>query len=261
MNRTDRATGACQLLVALAFGLSAAALTPIRSAAACGDGTVEFEAGETCDDGNTFEGPGDGCPADCSLLNCSSVSDTLEVDVTFTAAGRCVGDCDGDGNVAVNELISGVNIALGSAPVESCASFDTDGGGEVTVHELVSAVNAALNGCPETDVGGMTVFLRYPDGKVRIPGSGNSAQVQNRILNLPENGFSTPNDQDYGLTMVIFSPDSSPLAQGRLFTVQFDRCEGAGAVAPSDFTCLVPNAADTEARPVSGVTCAAGAVR
>ena len=36
---------------------------------------------------------------------------------TPSAAQVCVGDCNGDGTVTINELITGVNIALGSAPV------------------------------------------------------------------------------------------------------------------------------------------------
>jgi hypothetical protein len=63
------------------------------------------------------------------------------------APGPCVGDCDGNHEVAVNELVIGVNIALGSAPVSECLSFDVDGSGMVEVNELISGVNSALNGC------------------------------------------------------------------------------------------------------------------
>ncbi|MGD9762283.1 MAG: hypothetical protein AB7V27_01020 [Candidatus Binatia bacterium] len=61
--------------------------------------------------------------------------------------GSCVGDCSGNGMVAINELITGVNIALGSADISSCPSFDMNGNGGVEVNELVAAVNNALNGC------------------------------------------------------------------------------------------------------------------
>ncbi len=59
----------------------------------------------------------------------------------------CVGDCGGDALVTINEIITGVNIALGSAPLSQCPVFDADGNGEVTVNELIVAVNNALNGC------------------------------------------------------------------------------------------------------------------
>src|SRR5262249_38145413 len=61
--------------------------------------------------------------------------------------GACVGDCNGDHQVAVNEMVTGVNIALGSAPISQCPSFDTNGNGMVEVNELISGVNALLNGC------------------------------------------------------------------------------------------------------------------
>lgn len=62
------------------------------------------------------------------------------------AAAQCVGDCNGDGEVTINELILGVNIALGNDPVSACPAFASDG--EVTIAQLIKGVNAALNGCP-----------------------------------------------------------------------------------------------------------------
>jgi hypothetical protein len=72
--------------------------------------------------------------------------------VTATATGTatppaCAGDCNGDGSVAVNELITGVNIALGNTTAASCPSFDRNGDGEVSINELIQAVNVALAGC------------------------------------------------------------------------------------------------------------------
>jgi hypothetical protein len=60
----------------------------------------------------------------------------------------CLGDCDHTNQVTVDELVSGVGIALGSVPLEACPSFDSDDSESVTVDELVQAVNNALNGCP-----------------------------------------------------------------------------------------------------------------
>jgi len=37
------------------------------------------------------------------------------------------GDCNGDGTVTINELIMGVNIALGSAPLGDCSAYDKSG--------------------------------------------------------------------------------------------------------------------------------------
>ena len=60
----------------------------------------------------------------------------------------CVGDCDGDGQVTVDEIITGVNIALGTRPLSDCRVFDRNGSGEVEIDELIAAVGFALGGCP-----------------------------------------------------------------------------------------------------------------
>ena len=56
----------------------------------------------------------------------------------------CVGDCDGDRRVTVDELVTGVAISLGTTPAAACPAYDA---GTVTIDELVSAVHSALNGC------------------------------------------------------------------------------------------------------------------
>ncbi len=68
---------------------------------------------------------------------------------TLAGAQDCVGDCNGDEEVTINELIIGVNIALGNATVDDCPAFDTNDDGEVTINELIAAVNNALSGCGE----------------------------------------------------------------------------------------------------------------
>jgi len=62
--------------------------------------------------------------------------------------GPCIGDCNGDHQVAVNELIQMVNIALGNADVSTCLAGDPNVDGQITVNEIVAGVNNALNGCP-----------------------------------------------------------------------------------------------------------------
>src|SRR5262245_11725588 len=60
----------------------------------------------------------------------------------------CVGDCDGNGAVPINELIKGVNVALGTAALDTCAAFDRNSDGDVRVDELLAGVNSANAGCP-----------------------------------------------------------------------------------------------------------------
>ena len=87
----------------------------------------------------------------CDVSADGTKSTVLFVDGMFTPGETgpvCVGDCNGDGAVAINELITGVNIALGSANVSACSSFDVNKDGSVAINELISGVNNALGGCP-----------------------------------------------------------------------------------------------------------------
>ena len=63
------------------------------------------------------------------------------------AAAVCAGDCIGVAAVAINDLITLVNIALGTAPPSACAGGGLPLGGEVDVAVIMEAVNNALSGC------------------------------------------------------------------------------------------------------------------
>jgi ELWxxDGT repeat protein len=62
-------------------------------------------------------------------------------------SAACVGDCDGDRNVTVDELVKGTMIDLGELVSEQCSSFDANLDATVTVDELGVGITAALLGC------------------------------------------------------------------------------------------------------------------
>ncbi len=66
-----------------------------------------------------------------------------------SARATCPGDCNGDGVVTVPEVVTVVNIALGSLPPSACPAADVAGDGSVGVGDAILAVQAALSGCPE----------------------------------------------------------------------------------------------------------------
>ena len=68
-------------------------------------------------------------------------------DGAWAQTGTCAGDCNHDNRVTVDELVRGVNMALGTMPVDGCPDLDPDGDDEVTVAELVAAVNNSLAEC------------------------------------------------------------------------------------------------------------------
>lgn len=59
----------------------------------------------------------------------------------------CPGDCDGLGAVSVGNVVTAVNIALGTEPLGACYAADVDTDGNVRVNELVQAAKALLVGC------------------------------------------------------------------------------------------------------------------
>jgi hypothetical protein len=64
----------------------------------------------------------------------------------FTAPRPCIGDCDANGAVTVDELVIAVSSALSGGAI-GCDSVDTNGDSQVTVDEIVTAVDKALRGC------------------------------------------------------------------------------------------------------------------
>jgi len=76
--------------------------------------------------------------------------DVPDVSLLVNQFRPCAGDCDGNFKVGINELITGVNIALGQGPtsVTSCSPLDINHNNMVEIDELVTAVNNALSGCP-----------------------------------------------------------------------------------------------------------------
>lgn len=61
----------------------------------------------------------------------------------------CPGDCNGDGDVLVNELTVAVRIMAGEIPLSECPAADADGDGEVFVTDITRGVISLATGCPE----------------------------------------------------------------------------------------------------------------
>jgi uncharacterized delta-60 repeat protein len=80
---------------------------------------------------------------ECATINCATV--TI---VQHSALAGCSGDCSRNGVVTVDELVTGVNIALGLQSLHVCGSYDTNGDGRIDIAEIIAAVRQALDGCP-----------------------------------------------------------------------------------------------------------------
>jgi len=116
-----------------------------------GDGRLDVAASDSTKDRvtvilNGTDVPSTPAPTPTITLT-PTITRTPPPTMTRTPGGACTGDCNRDGMVSINELISGVNIALGNAAVGTCGPFDSDGDGTVAINELIAGVKNAQNGC------------------------------------------------------------------------------------------------------------------
>jgi len=82
---------------------------------------------------------------------------------------QCVGDCNGDDAVGVAELILGVNMGLGRAPLAYCPSFACENDDSVPVSCLVQGVGHALEGCASCPLAaGSYTLEQTAGGKLNI---------------------------------------------------------------------------------------------
>jgi hypothetical protein len=107
---------------------------------------------EVCFDCAVQPSCGPGEVNDCSAGNpsgsCCSCATPSPPPATVTPGGpACVGDCNNDGRVTIDELIAGVDLALRGVAPDACPALDR-GDGKITIGELIAAVGNALNGCP-----------------------------------------------------------------------------------------------------------------
>lgn len=85
--------------------------------------------------------------ADCLVGSCQGEG-SFPPPTPTPSPPNCAGDCDGDGEVTIDNLLVLVNIALDQAPLTSCSAGDLNGDRSITIDEIVAAVGAALSGCP-----------------------------------------------------------------------------------------------------------------
>ena len=85
------------------------------------------------------------------------------------------------------------------------------------------------------DVSAVTVLVGYRSDLVSLPGSGASSNLTARFQNKPSGSVLAPFDLDYAVRVVM--QRTALFSAGRLFTVDFDSCQGAAAPTASDFGC------------------------
>ncbi|MBI3783083.1 MAG: hypothetical protein HY270_06760 [Deltaproteobacteria bacterium] len=125
--------------------------------------------------------------------------------IATTATAACTGDCNGDAEVTIDEVIRGVNLALEVLPISACPSFDANGDAAVTIDELVAAVNAALFGCPPASTATPTLPLQTPTATA-TPSATNAPPV---LTPLPI--YRTFPGYPIALPLPVVDPEGQPL--------------------------------------------------
>jgi hypothetical protein len=140
------------------------------------NGTYTILAGPCADDTGTFalvavSPTPTPTPTPPTPGPCVSAPPTLE---------PCAGDCNGDGTVTVDEIITMVKVALGNVQVSDCQPGDANGDTQITVDEILKAVNNALNA--GLDVTG------YWDVDFSLPGGCQPGWVCSCSMSLSQSG-------------------------------------------------------------------------
>lgn len=73
-------------------------------------------------------------------------------DALYPSVTRCPGDCDGNGEVNVAEVLTSVSVALGEIEIAACFRADHDESEAIEVDEILRGVRAALEGCPASEL-------------------------------------------------------------------------------------------------------------
>jgi sugar lactone lactonase YvrE len=126
----------------------------------------------------------------------------------WAGATSCAGDCDGDGEVSIAELIRAIRIPLGEDPLDDCRNVDVDGNGTVAINELVSAVNNALQGCGgnQPDLITFEHLNLQPEGIEYDAARGRflvGSRTEGRIYSVDDEGTIAPLVTDPGLSVSL----------------------------------------------------------
>jgi hypothetical protein len=127
----------------------------LLNSCACANGAVDPDTGE-CEPGLPL---GDRCGQDgecstdfcvdgvcCQVSSCPAEESCQRFSGVCAPPGDCVGDCNGNGEVVIGELVMLVNIGLGEAPASACPNGVPDGVA-VDIALIIQAVDHGLHGC------------------------------------------------------------------------------------------------------------------
>jgi cysteine-rich repeat protein len=191
----------------------------------CGDGSFDGEGGEECD--ATASGGDAACPGACGTVGtptaclCPLATTTTTIPV-IPVCGDCTvepGETCDDCNTMDGDNCPSTCFIAGCTPVAGTSR------------------TASVKYTPPagTTVGGLGLFVDYPEAQVRKP-----------MIHLSSGVSGVVHDRDYGLTEELIDTAGTgfPGDPGALFQMNFQDCQGATPPLATDFTCTVEDASD-----------------
>lgn len=184
---------------------------------------------------------------------------------TGAAKAQCTGDCNADGRVTVDELVTLVGAALGPGSATTCAAGDSNLDDRIGRGEIIAAAGDALTGCSLRRTydfragaqGWEAIFADY------APGMEPGLELEEGLLPLPAelelpgsgyllSGFNQSDDLFMGLVRRLTTADG--IEPGRAYALDYtivvasaapSFCPGIGG-APGESVFLKAGAAGTE---------------
>ena len=191
----------------------------------CGDGFLDADGGESCDasaSGGDAGCPGAclpaGTPGACACGGTTLSTTTTTLPVSATCGNRTVdaGETCDDGNTLDGDDCPSTCFVGGCTPIPGTSRMAS-----------VTYVPP-----PGQTVGGLGLFVDYPESQVRHP-----------MIRVSSGVSGVVHDRDYGLTEELIDATGTGLP-GTLFMMQFSDCQGATPPTAADFRCTVEDASD-----------------
>lgn len=214
----------------------------------CGNGTIE--RGENCDDGPPASNNCDTCrcTSTCQRAYCGDgfvEAGVEECDSNNLERQTCTGLGYGEGTLrclACRFDVSGCGPALTPTPVRtptptptptpSPRPTPTPGGTCIPSGQLPVTVNFTATGGATASI---AVALTYPADAVGLPATGAETRITGRPAGTQLRDVSAAASRLSATVSRLFGT----FPQGRLFVVNFDRCQDGPPPVPADFVCEV----------------------
>jgi hypothetical protein len=82
----------------------------------------------------------------CEVASCPAEESCQRFSGVCARPGDCAGDCNGNGEVAIGEIVTLVNIGLGEATAAACP-YGVPSGAAIDIALVIQAVDSGLHGC------------------------------------------------------------------------------------------------------------------